>query len=100
MRLGHVRVFLTHKRAAYVVCSPPPSAEGHRIWVVIPAKRARLKRDRASRDPVIYGRRECTNVVDYWIPALTRRAKPGSFGRNDRQTCCGSTLDCSHLSRM
>jgi hypothetical protein len=28
---------------------------------------------------------------DYWIPALVRRAKPGSLGRNDRRGCCGAT---------
>ena len=44
-----------------------------------------VNRARASRDPVIHGRRECTNRFDYWIPALPRRAKPGSLGRNDRQ---------------
>jgi hypothetical protein len=52
---------------------------------VVPAKRARLNRARASRDPVIHGRRESTNRFDYWIPALARRAMPGSLGRNDRQ---------------
>jgi hypothetical protein len=52
---------------------------------VVPAKRARLNRARASRDPVIHGRRERTNRFDYWIPALARRAMPGSVGRNDRQ---------------
>ena len=39
---------------------------------VVPAKRARLNRARASRDPVIHGRRERTNRFDYWIPALAR----------------------------
>jgi hypothetical protein len=70
---------------------------------VVPAKRARpghpadkgggdpVNRARASRDPVIHGRSECTNRFDYWIPALVRRAKPGSLGRNDRQGCCGTT---------
>ena len=58
------------------------------IWAVVPAKRARLDRARASRDRVIHGRRECTNRFDYWIPALARRAKPGSLGRNDMQRCC------------
>jgi hypothetical protein len=58
---------------------------------VVPAKRARLNRARASRDPVIHGRRERTNRFDYWIPALARRAMPGSLGRNDRQGCCGTT---------
>ena len=58
---------------------------------VVPAKRARLNRARASRDPVIHGRRECTNRFDYWIPALARREMPGSLGRNDRQGCCGTT---------
>ena len=48
---------------------------------VVPAKRARLNRARASRDPVIHGRRECTNRLDYWIAALPR-VKPG-VGRND-----------------
>jgi hypothetical protein len=43
---------------------------------VVPAKRARLNRARASRDPVIHGRRECTNRLDYWIPALARRRSP------------------------
>src|SRR5438105_2825502 len=56
---------------------------------VIPAKRARLNRARASRHPVIHGRRVSTNCFGYWIPALARRAKPGSLGRNDRQGCCG-----------
>src|SRR6476660_8839526 len=39
---------------------------------VVPAKRARLRRASASRDPVIHGRSECANGVAYWIPALTR----------------------------
>src|ERR1700736_6503433 len=68
-----------------------PLAAGLSIWVVVPAKRARLNRARASRDPVIHGRRECANRLDYWIPALSRRAKPASLGRNDRQGCCGTT---------
>ena len=58
---------------------------------VVPAKRARFNRARASRDPVINGRRECANRFGYWIPALARRAKPGSLGRNDRHECCGIT---------
>src|SRR5256714_13336398 len=72
---------------------PIPSAkrQGYHIWAVVSAKRARLDRARASRDPVIHGRRECTNRFDYWIPALPRRAKPGSLGRNDKQRCCGMT---------
>ncbi len=63
------------------------SEAGHRLWAAVPAKRARLNRARASRDPVIHGRRKCPNRFDYWIPALPRRAKPGSLGRNDRQRC-------------
>ena len=31
----------------------PLSGQGDRMWVVIPAKRARLRRARASREPVI-----------------------------------------------
>jgi hypothetical protein len=58
--------------------------QGHFIWTVVPAKRARLNRARASRDPVIHGRRVRTNCFDYWIPALARRATPGSLGRNDK----------------
>jgi hypothetical protein len=53
----------------------PLKGQRYRIWVVVPAKRARLNRARASRDPVTHGPRECTNRVDYWIPALARRAK-------------------------
>jgi hypothetical protein len=63
------------------------SEAGYRLWAVVPAKRARLNRARASRDSVIHSRRECPNRFDYWIPALPRRAKPGSLGRNDRQRC-------------
>ena len=50
---------------------------------VIPAKRTRFNLARASRDPGFHRRRECTKRVDYWIPALGRRAKPGSVGQND-----------------
>src|SRR5947209_3661555 len=64
-----------------------PAEQGKRIWVVIPAKRARSKRARASRDPVIHGRSECTKGIDYWIPALARRAQPGLLGRNDAHEC-------------
>ena len=57
------------------------------LWAVVPAKRARLNRARACRDPVIHGRRKCPSRFDHWISALPRRAKPGSLGRNDRQRC-------------
>src|ERR1700738_5470015 len=51
------------------------SEAGHRLWAAVPAKRARLNRARASRDPVIHGRRKCPNRFDYWIPAPARPAE-------------------------
>src|SRR5438067_318926 len=52
-----------------------------RMWAVVPAKRARLCRASASRDPVNDGQRESPDGGGYWIPALPR-GKPG-VGRND-----------------
>ena len=83
---------------------------GYRIWAVVPAKRARpghpadkvggdpVNRDRASPDPVIHGRRDCTNRFVYWIPALPR-VKPG-VGRNDRHGSCGMTRHRGRRSQM
>src|SRR6202045_5114185 len=82
---------VTHCRIWRII----PVAANHRSlkggglshMAVVPAKRARLNRARASRDPVIHGRRECTNRFDYWIPALLPppdvgdRPPPGRAGK-------------------
>ena len=51
---------------------------------VVPAKRARLNRARASRDPVIHGRREMprTALITSFRLSLAGRS-PASLGRND-----------------
>src|SRR3984893_9008109 len=58
---------------------------------VVPARRARLNRARASRDPVIHGWSEGTNGCDYWIPALPRRASPARSAGMTGTNVCGVT---------